>query len=382
MSPRRSLLWWDKEVQVRIRIVAVAFLLVLGVASVGTASASGFFSDDDDSIHLRSIEAIADEGITRGCNPPTNDLYCPSATVTREQMASFLVRALDLPAGSAVFTDIAESPHAADIAALATAGITRGCNPPANDQFCPSATVTREQMASFLVRALDLPAGSAVFSDAGDSVHVSDIAALASAGVTRGCNPPDNDQFCPQDPVTREQMASFLARALDLDTAPRIVVTADQDLAGVTLGTVEADAVARLTSLFGPPTVDETGSCPYFLPDENMRYVRWGSLIVAIKTVDSGDGDIGLVGWRYRLGAGGIPEAGGPLASHVELPLGLKLLDPIGDAVAAGGAAIRTTEFGWTIVEFNDFSVEATGAAIDPAAPIDGVQQGFGFACE
>ena len=198
--------------------------VVLGMLSLTPlASAAldpgGTFSDDNGSLHEGAIEAIADEGITKGCNPPVNDLYCPSATVTREQMASFLVRALDLPAGSASFTDIDESIHKSDIAALAAAGVTKGCNPPVNDLFCPSARVTREQMASFLVRALDLPAGSGSFVDVGVSVHTSDIAALAAAGITKGCNPPTNDLFCPHDPVTREQMASFLARALQLTPA-------------------------------------------------------------------------------------------------------------------------------------------------------------------
>ncbi|MGB9359499.1 MAG: hypothetical protein WCC01_13190, partial [Acidimicrobiia bacterium] len=78
----------------RVRIViSLLVLVVVGIA--GTANSSGFFTDDDDSIHLRAIEAIAAEGITKGCNPPTNDRYCPKSTVTREQMASFLVRALD-----------------------------------------------------------------------------------------------------------------------------------------------------------------------------------------------------------------------------------------------------------------------------------------------
>ncbi|MEA2001882.1 MAG: S-layer homology domain-containing protein [Actinomycetota bacterium] len=306
----------------RTRLVTTVIFLVIAVAAIGTANASGFFTDDDGSVHLRAIEAIADEGITRGCNPPTNDLYCPSAVVTREQMASFLVRALDLPDGSATFTDL------------------------------------------------------------GTSVHAADIGALATAGITRGCNPPTNDLFCPQDPVTREQMASFLARALGLDTSPRIVVTADQDLAGIAVGTAEDDAVTQLTALFGPPTNDEAAACPYFLPDNNMRYLRWGSLIVAVKTVDSGDGKIGLVGWRYKLDAMGNPEVGGPLAGHIEMPLGLELLDPIGDAVAAGGGAIETTPFTWTIVAFDDFTVEATGLSVDPNALIDGVQQGFGFNCE
>ncbi len=39
-----------------------------------------------------------------------------------------------------------------------------------------------------------------------------DIAWLAEAGVTRGCNPPDNTEFCPDDEVTREQMAAFMRR--------------------------------------------------------------------------------------------------------------------------------------------------------------------------
>ena len=39
-----------------------------------------------------------------------------------------------------------------------------------------------------------------------------DIAAIADAGVTLGCNPPDNDEYCPDDFVTREQMAAFMNR--------------------------------------------------------------------------------------------------------------------------------------------------------------------------
>ncbi len=192
---------------------------LLGVASLAVASLDpgGTFGDDNGSIHEGAIEAIAAEGITRGCNPPTNDLFCPSASVTREQMATFLVRALDLPAGSSEFDDIAGSVHAANIAALAEAGITKGCNPPDNTLFCPQDQVTREQMATFLVRALNLPGGTASFVDTGSSVHAANISALAEAGITKGCNPPDNTMFCPNDPVTREQMATFLTRALDLD---------------------------------------------------------------------------------------------------------------------------------------------------------------------
>ena len=55
-------------------------------------------------------------------------------------------------------------------------------------------------------------AATAVVPDDG-SILEADIEKLAEAGVTVGCNPPANDRFCPDDPVRRDQMASFLARA-------------------------------------------------------------------------------------------------------------------------------------------------------------------------
>jgi hypothetical protein len=70
-------------------------------------------------------------------------------------------------------------------------------------------------MAAFLVRAMGYSdVGSVDFVDDNGSVFESDIERLAEAGVTRGCNPPTNDQFCPDEPVTRGQMAAFLHRAL------------------------------------------------------------------------------------------------------------------------------------------------------------------------
>lgn len=116
------------------------------------------------------------------------------------------------------FTDVDESNiFASDICWLAQQGITRGCNPPVNDRFCPNDRVTRGQMAAFLVRALGYTddGGGNLFVDDDGSVFEGDIDRLGTAGVTRGCNPPANDRFCPNDQVTRQQMAAFLRRALD-----------------------------------------------------------------------------------------------------------------------------------------------------------------------
>ena len=201
-------------------VSAIFFLLAVIGAALAALPPGGTFLDDDGNIHEGSIEAIAAAGITKGCNPPVNDLYCPSDTVNRGQMAAFLTRALGLTDRlDNPFTDDDGSIFEADIERMAAAGITRGCNPPVNDQFCPDAYVTRGQMAAFLVRAfayIDVGTGD-LFTDDDGSIFESDIDRLATAGVTRGCNPPVNDEFCPNAPVLRDQMASFLARALELD---------------------------------------------------------------------------------------------------------------------------------------------------------------------
>jgi hypothetical protein len=195
----------------------VVFLLVGNTAAL----AAGTFSDDDGNTHEANIEAIAAEGITRGCDPPANTRYCPSSAVSRGAMAAFLGRALGLKdAGDKDwFEDDNGHLFERDINRLAAAGITKGCNPPSNDRFCPDDTVTRGEMAAFLVRAFGYSTGGGkdLFVDDDGSTFETDIDRLATAGVTKGCNPPGNDRFCARDVVARDTMASFLARALKLD---------------------------------------------------------------------------------------------------------------------------------------------------------------------
>ncbi len=171
------------------------------------------YEDIGGSTFVADIIWLADEGITKGCGATT---FCPQANVTRGQMAAFLVRALGLTASdpSIDFTDDDASIFEADIEKLATAGITKGCNPPANDRFCPDQPVSRGQMAAFLTRAFGLTnQGSVDFTDDDGSIFEADIEKLATAGITKGCNPPANTQFCPTNSVTRGQMAAFLHRS-------------------------------------------------------------------------------------------------------------------------------------------------------------------------
>jgi carboxypeptidase T len=105
------------------------------------------------------IDRLAVLQITLGCG---GDSYCPTSPVMREQMAAFMIRALHEPGylpplpGSQRFEDVSPSnPFYAHIEEMATRGVTLGCSasPPL---YCPGDTVTRAQMAAFLVRAFDL----------------------------------------------------------------------------------------------------------------------------------------------------------------------------------------------------------------------------------
>lgn len=171
----------------------------------------GTFGDDNGSPHEPMIEAIAAADITGGC---AAGLYCPTTPISRAQMATFLTRALGLPAATADhFGDDNGNPHEDAINRVAEAGIAGGTRPGVYD---PAGLVSRAQMGTFLGRALDLaevPTGP--FADIAGSPHAGYINAIAAAGITSGCNP-QGTLYCPTTPVSRGQMATFLGRALNL----------------------------------------------------------------------------------------------------------------------------------------------------------------------
>lgn len=172
-----------------------------------TGSGSACVDDWSGSEFAADIGWAFSAGITTGCAP---DLFCTYDAVTRQQMASFLTRARGLPPPSTdFFVDDEGSIHEDDINSIAAAGITVGCAPA---RFCPLTTLSREQMASFLVRSFALPSTTTdYFTDDEGSAHEDDINRLAASGITFGCG---GTAFCPTAPVTRGQMAAFLHRAV------------------------------------------------------------------------------------------------------------------------------------------------------------------------
>jgi hypothetical protein len=163
---------------------------------------------------------MRDRAITSGCTATT---YCPSDITNRGQMAVFLIRAIlgsenfNFPAAP-FFTDVpATHPFFRYIQKLRELNVTTGCT---GTTYCPDDPVTRGQMAAFLVRAslgitpadtFPFPAG-AFFTDVpANHPFFSFIQLMRVRGITSGCTA---NTYCPNDPVTRGQMAVFLVRGL------------------------------------------------------------------------------------------------------------------------------------------------------------------------
>lgn len=178
----------------------------------GTGVSAGTFVDIGGDVHAPMIEAIAARGVTVGCDADARR-YCPDLTVTRGQMATFLARALELPATTMdYFPDDDGSVHEDAINRLADADIATGYG---DGTFRPDGVLTRAEMARFLARAFDTPEATAQpFQDVAGSAAPA-INSVAAAGITLGCTS-DGSKFCPDEDVRRDQMASFLGRALGL----------------------------------------------------------------------------------------------------------------------------------------------------------------------
>jgi CSLREA domain-containing protein len=171
------------------------------------------------------IQRLYGAGVTSGCS--TNPMmYCPTTTVTRDQMAVFLLRgkhgsSYSPPTPTGIFQDVPPNHWAAAwIEQLAVEGITSGCSV-SPKHYCPTTPVTRDQMAVFLLRAKHgsdyvPPKATGIFLDAPPGYWAADwIEQLAAEGITSGCSVSPK-LYCPTTPVTRDQMAVFLVRNFGL----------------------------------------------------------------------------------------------------------------------------------------------------------------------
>jgi hypothetical protein len=168
------------------------------------------------------IERLYAAGITGGCGSSPL-IYCPETAVSRGQMAVFLERGMNgssytPPAATGtVFGDVPVSYWSASwIEKLYADGITGGCG---GGNYCPDQPVSRAQMAVFLLRAkhgssYTPPPATGVFPDVPTSYWAASwIEQLFAEGITGGCG---GGNYCPDQAVTRGQMAVFLVRTFNL----------------------------------------------------------------------------------------------------------------------------------------------------------------------
>ena len=179
----------------------------------------------NDNIFYKFVENLFHNGVTGGC---AGGNYCPTNPVTRAQMAVFLLKAKNgssytPPACTGtVFTDVpcTGGPFDPWIEDLAAQQITGGCG---NNMYCPDATVTRKQMAVFLLKSFegstyDPPDCTGVFADVPCTPGVGFpdwIEELYNRQVTGGCSASPLN-YCPDNPNNRGQMAVFLVKTFSL----------------------------------------------------------------------------------------------------------------------------------------------------------------------
>jgi uncharacterized protein DUF6923/S-layer family protein len=205
---------WDSTVTETLSVPGQTknWVLHLGNSFSDVPNTNGFY---------RFIETLFHKGVTGGCG---TGIYCPTSATTREQMAAFVLVAKEgagynppacVPPN--LFSDVPDtSPFCKFIEELANRLVVTGCGP---NLYCPSAAVTREQMAVFVLKTLD-PAlnppacGTPMFTDVpASSPFCKWIEELARRGVVTGCGA---STYCPSDPVTREQMGVFLTVTFSL----------------------------------------------------------------------------------------------------------------------------------------------------------------------
>lgn len=288
----------------RVGVVALVAVITFAVLPAAAVDPGGTFIDDDGSVHEPAIEAIRTAGITQGCDP-VGDRYCPSAPVTRAEMAAFLVRALGespLAAPTARFPDVSPGQWFYGwVERLASLGVSVGY---ADGTYRPDALVSRAEMAVFLVRALgETPVSpiSGVFTDVpAIAFYAGHVERIHQLGITTGCATSPL-RYCPGGAVTRAEMASFLARAFGL---AQVGVPPRPSIDGLALRRVTV-----ASGLDQPVFVDApAGDSRLFVVERTgrIRIVSAGTVLqtpfLDVSGLVTTDGERGLLGMAFHPG--------------------------------------------------------------------------------
>lgn len=191
------------------RTAAAALATTVGVTLLVPAVAAAANGFPDVPASSPHAGAIEDLADRGVVRGKADGTYGVADLLTRGQLASMLARADGLaPRASGPFADVS-GPHAGAINALAERGIIEGKG---DGRFDPNGTIKRDQVASMIARYLELPSSTrAAFDDVPSAnVHAGAIDALAAIDVARG----DDGRYQPRRDLRRDQAASFVSRGL------------------------------------------------------------------------------------------------------------------------------------------------------------------------
>ncbi len=183
----------------------------LQIALTGGGTLQGEFNDcGDDYWAADFINTLKYSGIAAGCGGGD---FCPESPVTRQEMAVFIVSAMgetgSTAAANAYFDDVAAA-WAPFINKMSELGITAGCGAKA---FCPNDLLTREQMAVFVITAMGETGSTAAFNadfdDITDDGYAPFVNRMNELGITGGCG---GRSYCPDNSTNRAMMAVFLGK--------------------------------------------------------------------------------------------------------------------------------------------------------------------------
>ncbi len=167
------------------------------------------------------------------------------------------------------FDDVDSEGYGPAVEALYEAGIILGCE---QGRFCPNDELTRAQMATVVSGALELPyATDSIFVDIDGNVHQDGINALAASEITLGCTP---TEFCPGDTITRAQLSSLLVRGFDVPETESVFF---DDLGGVHAAAVNRLAAVGIAAGCSDSLVD-------FCPNEPV--LRWQAALFLARAME------------------------------------------------------------------------------------------------
>ncbi|HSP05349.1 MAG TPA: S-layer homology domain-containing protein [Acidimicrobiales bacterium] len=302
------------------RMIDKASELELGeVAELPAADpdAASFSDVDDESPHADAIARLAAVDIVLGgpgALPAT--AYGPQLPIDRDQMASLINRAVGFMTGSPLatdqeyFTDVSpENVHAANVNALAAAGITQGIG---NEMYAPDQAVTRGQMAAFLVRS---------------------FAVLAEAGVIAPPPPAANAAFA----ATLGELNGSGADGTATVVVEGTVATVRVDIAGASPDLVHAQHIHIGGNNECPTPANDTDGDGFISTPEGVP--SYGGIAVSLTTEGDTNPASGLAIARMP-----VASASGDVTYErtFRLPTGLTAADVANGVIVSHGVADTT----------------------------------------